>query len=147
MQNSTKERKQPPVVILQQSIFYDIFIRCLWLRIIRRSDQGVYFMNFPSQIFFNDINHGYRAAMLKKSSFWRLPLAATTYCYYEQVRRTMRTVIVSYLLNPLLPISCQYLYLFQVSPFKHQPHKMVKHSNNSSAIYDGAFFAKIVNGF
>ena len=34
MQNLTKERKQPPVVILQQGIFYNIFILCLWLRII-----------------------------------------------------------------------------------------------------------------
>ena len=69
MQNLTKERKQPPVVILQLSIFYNIFIWCLWLRIIRRSDQGVYFMNFPSHIFFNDINHSYRAAILKKVLF------------------------------------------------------------------------------
>ena len=30
-------------------------------------------MNFPSQIFFNDINHGYRAAILKKNSLWLLP--------------------------------------------------------------------------
>ena len=45
---------------------YNICIRCLWLRIIRRS------MNFPSQILFNDINHGYRAAILKKSSLWLL---------------------------------------------------------------------------
>ena len=45
---------------------YNICIRCLWLRIIRRS------MNFLSQIFFNDINHGYRAAILKKSSLWLL---------------------------------------------------------------------------
>ena len=45
---------------------YNICIRCLWLRIIRRS------MNFPSQTFFNDINHGYRAAILKKSSLWLL---------------------------------------------------------------------------
>ena len=41
IQNLTKERKQPPVVILQQAIFYNIFILWLWLRIIRRSDQGV----------------------------------------------------------------------------------------------------------
>ena len=34
----TKERKQPPVVILQQPNFYNIFILRLWLRIIRRSD-------------------------------------------------------------------------------------------------------------
>ena len=26
-------------------------------------------MNFPSQIFFNDINHGYRATILKKIFF------------------------------------------------------------------------------
>ena len=101
MQNLTKERKQPPVVILQQSIFCNIFIRCLWLRIIRRSDQGVYFIKFPSQIFFNDINHGYRTALLKKSSLWLLPsyMALATNCYYEKVRRTMHTAIVSYLLK------------------------------------------------
>ena len=45
-QNLTKERKQPPVVILQNSIFYNIFIRCLWLRIIRRSDYLVYEFSF-----------------------------------------------------------------------------------------------------
>ena len=39
----TKERKQPPVVILKQSNFYNIFIRCLWLRIIRGSAEGVQF--------------------------------------------------------------------------------------------------------
>ena len=38
--------------ILQQANFYNIFILCLWLRIIRGFDQGVKFMNFPSQIFF-----------------------------------------------------------------------------------------------
>ena len=38
LQNLIKERKQPPVVIQQKSIFYKIFIRCLWLRTIRRSD-------------------------------------------------------------------------------------------------------------
>ena len=40
MHDLTKQWKQPPVVILQQANFY-IFILCLWLRIIRRSDQGV----------------------------------------------------------------------------------------------------------
>ena len=72
LQNLTKEWKQPPVVILQQANFCNIFILCLQIRIIRRSDQGVQFMNFPSQIFFNDINHGYRAAILKKNSLWLL---------------------------------------------------------------------------
>ena len=41
MQNLTKERKQSPVVILQKWTFYNTFIRCLRLRIIRKSDQGV----------------------------------------------------------------------------------------------------------
>ena len=42
-QNLPQERNQPPVVILQQAIFYNVFILCLWLRIIKSSDQGVYF--------------------------------------------------------------------------------------------------------
>ena len=56
-------------------------------------------MNF--QIFFNDINHGYRGAILKKSSLWLLLsyIAVATYCYCEKVRRTMRTAIVLYLLK------------------------------------------------
>ena len=29
-------------------------------------------MDFPSQIFFNDINHAYRAAILKKNVLWLL---------------------------------------------------------------------------
>ena len=105
MQNLTKEWKQPPVVILQKSIFYNIFIRCLWLRIIKRSDYGVQFMNFPSQISFNDINHGYRAAILKKSYLWLLPfyMAVATNCYYKNVQRTMCTAIVSCLLNKIEP--------------------------------------------
>ena len=58
-------------------------------------------MNFPSQIFFNDINHGYRAAILKKSSLWVLPphMVVSTYCYNEKARRTMHTAIVLYLLK------------------------------------------------
>ena len=54
-------------------------------------------MNFPSQIFFNDINHGYRAAILKKNFLWLLPfyMVVATYFYYEKIRKTMRTAIVS----------------------------------------------------
>ena len=51
-------------------------------------------MNFPSQIYFNDINHGYRVAILTKNS---IPLLAT-YFNYEKVGRMMRFVIVSNLL-------------------------------------------------
>ena len=58
-------------------------------------------MNFPSHILFNNINHGYRAAILKKNSLWLLLLymAVTTYFYYEKVRRTMCTAIVSYIIK------------------------------------------------
>ena len=83
MQNLKKEWKQPPAVILQQGNFYNAFNLCLWLRIIRRSHQGVYFASFPSQIFFNDTNHGYRAAyLLKKNSLWLLPfhMAFASHC-------------------------------------------------------------------
>ena len=47
-------------------------------------------MNFPLQILFNDINHGYRATVLKKNSLWLLPfyMAVASYCYSEkQVER------------------------------------------------------------
>ena len=52
-------------------------------------------------IFFNNINHGYRAAIMEKSSFWLLLsyMTAATYCYYDNVRRTMCTTIASYLLQ------------------------------------------------
>ena len=52
---------------------------------------------------FNDINHGYRAAILKKNPSWMLlfHMTVATYFYYEKVRRTMRIIIVSYLLKTL----------------------------------------------
>ena len=58
-------------------------------------------MNFPSQIFFNDINHRYRAAILKKTFLWLLLfyMAVAAYFYYEKMRRMMPTAIVSYLLK------------------------------------------------
>ena len=50
---------------------------------------------------FFDVNHGYRAAILKKNSLWLLPfyIIMATYFFYEKMRRTMRTGIVSNLLN------------------------------------------------
>ena len=88
LQNLTKEWKQPPEGILQQVNFCNIFILCLQIRIIRRSDQGVQLMNFPSQIFFNDI--GYKAALLKKTSQWLLSIYmhVASYCYFEKGHRT-----------------------------------------------------------
>ena len=46
--------KKAEAVTISYSVrtdFLQIFILCLWLRPIRRSDQGVKFMNFPSQRF------------------------------------------------------------------------------------------------
>ena len=125
MQNLTKERKQPPVVILQQLIFYNIFILCLSLRIIRRSAQGVQLMNFPSQIFFNNINHGYSTAILKKNSQWLLPfyIAMATYCYYGNVHRTMRAAIVSYLLKFKIYPALSYVnYKGLIQQIRGAPH-------------------------
>ena len=61
-------------------------------------------MNFPSQIFFNDINHDYRAAISRKNSLWLLPfyMIEATYFDHEKVRRTMRTAIVSNFLKDLI---------------------------------------------
>ena len=99
LQNLTIEWKQPPAAILQQANFCSIFILCLWLRIIRRSCQGAQFMNFSSQTFSNNINHGYKAALLKKSSLWLLSfyVDVSSYCYYENTPRTINTAIMSYL--------------------------------------------------
>ena len=49
---------------------------------------------------FNDINHGYKAALLKKNSLRLLSfyMDVASYCYYEKALRTMITAIVSYLL-------------------------------------------------
>ena len=56
-------------------------------------------MNVLLQIFFNNINHGYEAAVSKKNYLWLIPfsMAVATYSYYEKVHRTMHTAILSYL--------------------------------------------------
>ena len=44
---------------------YNIFILCLWLRIIRGSNLGVWFMNFPSQMFLTILD------MVTEQLYWR----------------------------------------------------------------------------
>ena len=57
-------------------------------------------MNFPAQIFFIDINYGYKAAILKKFFVAvSLYMVVATYLYYEKVHRTMRNAIISNLLK------------------------------------------------
>ena len=54
-------------------------------------------MNFLSQIFFNNINHGHRESISKKNSLWPL-LFYMAVATYKKVRRMMRTETVSYIL-------------------------------------------------
>ena len=100
LQNLTKEWKQPLVVILQQANVCNIVILCLWLRIIRRSDQGVQFMNFPSQIFLVILimvtEQLHERKILCLLLFY---MAVATYCYYEKVCRMILTATVQYLLK------------------------------------------------
>ena len=58
-------------------------------------------MNFPSKIVFNNSNHGYRVAILKKSSLWVLLsyMVLATYCYYKKACITMHTAVVLYLIK------------------------------------------------
>ena len=60
-------------------------------------------MNFPSQIFFNDINHGYKAALLKKNDLWLLSMYmdVASYCYYEKGRRTNARSLTIFILFQL----------------------------------------------
>ena len=53
---------------------------------------------------FNNVNNGYRTAILKKNSLRLLPfyMAVTTYSCDEKVCETMLTAVVSHLLNSIL---------------------------------------------
>ena len=118
------------------------YIWCLWLSIIRRSSQGVWFMKFPSHTFFNDINHSYGTAILKKSYLWLLPsyIAVATYWCYEKVRRTMRTAIVSYLLKHWALVFNVQLHQYHCKQFTHE----VKFRHNlSKTIWCHAHVVKI----
>ena len=62
---------------------------------------------------FNDINQGYRAAILKNNSLWLLQfyMAVAAYCYYEKVRKMMRSTSLNKLsavLSVFLPYFSNY---------------------------------------
>ena len=107
-QNLTKERKQRPVVVMEQAILYSIFILCLCLRIIGTSNQDAQFMNFPLHISFNDISNGYRVAILKKNYLWLLPfytvwllISIMKRCAERCARQLYQTSLKHYLVNCL----------------------------------------------
>ena len=68
-------------------------------------------MNFPSQMFFNDLNHDYRTAILNKNPLWLLPfyMAVATSCaeQCDKMRRKMRqsdkvTISSKRIINPFM---------------------------------------------
>ena len=63
-------------------------------------------MNFPSQIFFNDIHDGLRAAILKKNYLWLLAFDMAADSYYEKVQRAMCTGNLLYLPKQLKRRRC-----------------------------------------
>ena len=91
MLNLTKERKQPPVVILQQVIFYDISILCLWLRIIRNPIKV-----FSSWIF---LNHVLQSSYIEEKFIVAAPVLYGCGYWFLLWKgsQNVRTAIVSYL--------------------------------------------------
>ena len=59
-------RSDPATGNFLQNI-YSVLVT-LWLRIIGRSSEGFQLKNFPSQTFFNNFNHDYKATIMKKNS-------------------------------------------------------------------------------
>ena len=65
MQNLTKERKQPPIVTLQQEIFWNTFILHLLLRIVEDPIKAFSSWIFLYRFFFNYID------MVTEKLYWR----------------------------------------------------------------------------
>ena len=115
-------------------------------------------MNFPSQIFFDHINHGYRAAVLKKNSLWLLPfyMVVATFFYYEKVSRTIRLQLYQTSLIKLRTNDCKvsvilntfnlltdtfiiWLIIDQITVIKVRPNKRFINCND--------FFERILLNF
>ena len=83
-----------------KALFTD-FLQYIYSVLVTKNHQEIRFRclvhEFSFANVFNDINHGYRAAILKENPLRLLPfyMAVATSCYYEKVRRTMRTATVS----------------------------------------------------
>ena len=87
---------------------------------------------------FNDINHGHRVAILKKKILWLLPfyMAVATYFYYEKVRRTMRTAIISYLLKQKTLNKSQFsVHQYYVKETPLNRHRFFVHRTHNRNVY------------
>ena len=120
MQNLAKGWKQPPVVTFCNRWFFTVHLLCACdyesLKHPIKMFSSWILLHIYFLIIF--INHGYRAAILKKKILWLLPfyMAVTTYFYYEKVRRTMRSATVSNLLKVVLKTFKRIIYIvFMVS--------------------------------
>ena len=88
------------------------FLQFIYSMLLAKNHQKIQSKCLVHEFFFTDIfidtNHGYRAALLKKKTFWLLPFyVAVAYCCCEKVRRTMRIAVVSCFLKHF----CSFLQL------------------------------------
>ena len=85
MGNLTKQCKQPPVVILQQAVFLQFTYSVLVAKNHQKIRSRCLVHEFFFTDIFSDINHGYRAALLKKNYLKLLPfyMAVASHCYYD----------------------------------------------------------------
>ena len=69
------------------------FLQYIYSALVAKNHQKIWSRYLVHEFFltdiFNDSNHGYRAALLKKHSLWLLPfcMAVASYCDYEKARR------------------------------------------------------------
>ena len=76
------------------------FLQFIHSVLLAKNHQKIQSKCLVHEFFFTDIfidtNHGYKAALLKKNTFWLLPFyVAVAYCCCEKVRRTMRIAVAS----------------------------------------------------
>ena len=117
MQNITRERSRHQQLFCSRR-FFTIYLFLLLAKNHQKIQSGCLVDEFSFMIFLNDINHGYRAVILKKNYSWMFPfyMAVATYWYYKKVHRKMRTAIVSYLLKRPSPTNA---LLFQKIYYLH----------------------------
>ena len=77
------------------------FLQYIYSAPVTKNHQNIRSRCFPSQIFFNDINHGYRAAILKKNSLWLLPFYMAAIVSYLLKDRKTKNEVVNFRKHPV----------------------------------------------
>ena len=99
-----KVEKELPLLIMEQLIFYIYIYTVLVVKNHQKIQSRCLVQEFFFTNVFNDINHGYRTAILKLilcGCFWFIWLQLT-YCYYEKVHRRCELQFHSTSLRDLL---------------------------------------------